>query len=1228
MDHIVGFDSVKRTFKKLSIDMKNSILCTFLFLSVLFSWGQENPRVVIPSGNAKESKPPSQPHAVLPNKGFSPQSAFLLMELDKLKKENRAIQPADSALIERYNLFYIGRELFVNSFLIINEEFDKAKFESKGGFVNSTSKSIATASIPVNKLNETIEIEGIIYIQIAERAERKMDIARSVTRVDWVHQDFQLPQAYLGTGVVVGIIDEGFDYTHTNFFDDSGLNNYRVKRVWEQGATTGTPPSGFFYGRELTSQAAILNAQRDQINKSHGTHVAGIAAGAGGGLDPTYRGVAPESELVFVSTLMTTVSVAHGIQYIINYANSVNKPCVINMSIGGHIGPHDGTSCFDQFCDGIVGNGKVLVGAAGNSGERPIYLGKTYTSSDNVLYSFVQFPYSVNGTNGETVIDVWGNPNQDYQVRVNIYNTIANTFEDYTPYIQASSNSTSNYTLYDDDYFSDPDPCNVSISARLDSCNNKRNVQIQIDHTAQDDGFRWAMVEIIATTGQTKMWAAYGGAQFTNLGYSYPAVSGSTNSTVAEIGGTGNSIISVGAYNTNITQVGNVAPFSSKGPTADNRTKPDITAPGNRISASVSRFDNNYLIGGDRWSDVVSGVTNGINDWYFAQMKGTSMASPIVAGVIALWLQAYPNLNQSQALNFIKQNALTDAFTGIIPSVGSNTWGWGKVNAHQGLLNLLASLPSVPTITHVGDLSPCQGQVVQLNAPPNYPYYQWSNGETSQSISVTNSGDYFVRVANNEGYISPWSSPINVTFNPIPSIPLITENGINLVSSSNSGNQWYLNNTAIAGATGQTYSPGASGTYYVQVTNSNGCSENSAPFNFIYTPAPVAQFQANLNQVCAGECIVFTDNSSNQPTNWSWVFQGGTPSSSSSQTPSSICYQIPGTYFVSLTVSNAGGSDVQTSSGYITVTATPSIPTISGNGNQLSSSASQGNQWYLNNTPISGATGQTYSPTASGTYYVQVTNSNGCSEMSQPFGFVYTNAPFAAFSTQNNDQALCVGDCINFLDQSANSPTSWQWSFPGGTPSSSTAQNPPFICYNNSGVYLVALTVSNAGGSDIITTNAYITVVNDPQTPIISVDGNVLTSSSNSGNQWYLNGLAITGAIGQTHLATQSGNYSVTVSNVNGCSSTSTVLNLTVTDIDEVNGEMESLLYPNPSSGIVMVQSAYRFHLIEVFDLSGKLLLSTIEQQFDLSPFAEGIYAVRLHGVSAVINQKLIKTNK
>jgi len=678
------------------------IILSITTLSISFGFGQVQQNSI-----PKKVGVPSTAISVLPNKGFSPQSAFLLMELDKLKNENKKIQKSDSLLINKYSLFFIGNEPFVNSFLILSDEFDKSELESKGGFINSTIKNIITASIPVNKLNEVIELNGIIYVQISEKGGLSMDNARASTRVDWVHQGNELPQAYFGTGVVVGIIDGGFDYTHPNFYDETGSNNYRVKRVWDQNATSGTPPSGFSYGKELKTQTEILNAIADTANLSHGTHVAGIAAGAGGGENTTLMGVAPQSELVFVSTTATDTTIIDGINYIFSYATSMNKPCVINLSLGKHIGPHDGMSVLDQYYDLLVGPGKLLVGAAGNEGNDPLHISKTYTSLDNTLYSFVNFKDSSNPTNGQTTIDIWGDPNQNYEVAVNIYNTNTNSFEDWTPYVQANSNNTYSYILDDDDILV-PDSCNVVIGANQYPLNNKHNVQVIIDNSAQDDDYKWAMIEIRATNGQTKMWACDihtnpGKVWFTNEGKGFPWVSGLTSSTVGEIGGTGNSIISVGSYTSknswtglnNVTyydtstQIGEIALSSSVGPTADNRTKPDITAPGNHIASSVNRYDINYT---STSPETVSEVINGTNTYYFGLKSGTSMASPMVTGILALWLEAYPNLTHTQALQLLKVSAETDSFTGTIPSTGNNTWGWGKVDAHGGLLELINTL--------------------------------------------------------------------------------------------------------------------------------------------------------------------------------------------------------------------------------------------------------------------------------------------------------------------------------------------------------------------------------------------------------------------------------------------------------------------------------------------------------------------------------------------------------
>jgi subtilisin family serine protease len=168
--------------------------------------------------------------------------------------------------------------------------------------------------------------------------------------------------------------------------------------------------------------------------------------------------------------------------------------------------------------------------------------------------------------------------------------------------------------------------------------------------------------------------------------------------TVGEIGGTGNSIISVGAYTSKNTWtsfsgqnqslnlpnqstpnvLNQIADFSSKGPTADGRIKPDITAPGNILASSVSRFDSNYLFTSPR---TISGLTDGTNNWFFGMMEGTSMSSPMVAGIIALWLQAKPNLTVAQIKTILQNNSIT-AGLGSLPN---NTWGSGKIDAYAGI---------------------------------------------------------------------------------------------------------------------------------------------------------------------------------------------------------------------------------------------------------------------------------------------------------------------------------------------------------------------------------------------------------------------------------------------------------------------------------------------------------------------------------------------------------------
>jgi minor extracellular serine protease Vpr len=623
-------------------------------------------------------------------------TSFLMIDL----KQNKDIE----YLKNRYSLSEIDNQVYVGAFLKIDKAiFNKTNVETLGVKLNTEAGNFLTALIPINSLEALFSVEGLLKVEIAEKVHSSMDNARTLTNVNQVHSGTGLPQAYTGNGVIVGVIDKGFDYTHPNFKMVNTLQP-KISRVWEQGNTSGSAPLGFNYGTGFLGATDILNRMRDKVDESHGSHVAGIATGTGGvSSNSNLIGVAYNSELVFVAMndSPTNQQFLDGINYIFNYANQVNKPTVVNMSWNGQVGPHDGTSDFDEMCDNLVGNGKILVGSAGNNGSDLLHLGKTFSASSNTLESFVKF--NTNSiTAGESTIDIWGEVGKNFSVAVNIYNINTNTYEDYTPYINTLSGSntttTSNYNLYDDDTFI-PDLCTVQVSfEQINPQNNKPHVRLYINNLAQDDNYKYISLDFIASDGTVNSWCQF--CSFNNLTYASPFQNGDTNMTVGELGGTGNSIISVGAYTSKNTWtsysgqtqyqpnqaslhvLNQIAPFSSKGPTADGRIKPDITAPGNILASSVSRFDSNYASTSPR---TVSGLTDGTNNWWYGMMEGTSMSAPMVTGIIALWLQANPNLNVADIKTILQNTADTDSFTGTGSAIPNNTWGRGKIDAYSGI---------------------------------------------------------------------------------------------------------------------------------------------------------------------------------------------------------------------------------------------------------------------------------------------------------------------------------------------------------------------------------------------------------------------------------------------------------------------------------------------------------------------------------------------------------------
>ncbi|MDE7387888.1 MAG: S8 family serine peptidase, partial [Muribaculaceae bacterium] len=211
--------------------------------------------------------------------------------------------------------------------------------EAVGGIaVTLPSDWLATVSLPAGEIEHIGSIAQVDYLEVGGEVTLLTDRVRYYASVDGVQDGTRTGGVtYTGKGVVLGVIDAGLEYNHLNFRDADGNN--RIKRIWVQTSSLGKHPEKFDYGVEYSSPEQIAALTCDTRETYHATHVMGIAAGSD--MKSGYNGMAPDTELVYVR-FGGTAQIADAIQYIFDYADEVDKPCVINMSLGAHQGPHDG----------------------------------------------------------------------------------------------------------------------------------------------------------------------------------------------------------------------------------------------------------------------------------------------------------------------------------------------------------------------------------------------------------------------------------------------------------------------------------------------------------------------------------------------------------------------------------------------------------------------------------------------------------------------------------------------------------------------------------------------------------------------------------------------------------------------------------------------------------------------------------------------------------------------
>ncbi len=327
--------------------------------------------------------------------------------------------------------------------------------------------------------------------------------------------------------------------------------------------------------------------------------------------------------------------------------------------------------------------------------------------------------------------------------------------------------------------------------------------------------------------------------------------------------------------------------------------------------------------------------------------------------------------------------------------------------------------------------------------------------------------------------------------------------------SSNNPTAW---NWSFSGATpnsssqqNPTVTYNTPGTYSVTLTSSNNFGSDSESKTSYITVTesvivPVANFTSNTTSGAAPLNVNFTDLSSNNPTTWNWSFPGAVPNSSTQQNPN-VTYNEPGVYSVTLTASNSAGGDSENKTAYIVVSEDVVAPIANFNSNVTSGqapltvnffdqSSNNPNTWNWSFDGGSPSNSNQQNPTVvytiPGVYAVTLSVSNGAgndTEIKTSYINVTnaTQAPVTDFVASEIIGAAPFQ--ITFFDQSTNSPTSWNWTFEGGTPSSSTIKN-PVVVYNTPGTYTVTLTSTNSIGSDVETKVNYITISDEQLAPI------------------------------------------------------------------------------------------------------------------------------------------------
>ncbi len=724
--------------------------------------------------------------------------------------------------------------------------------------------------IPVSSIGEVATRSYVISLQSAEVISRpKNDQAALAMNVNSLWNS-----GFKGAGVRVAVIDSGLDLTNPDIPTPVAKADYSLY------------PPNISYG-------SVANTYT-----GHGTHVTAAAVGRGVQSGGLYQGMAPEASLIFLkigkdgSGIATSGAMAKAIKDAVDVYNAK----VINMSYGTWSTYHDGTSELSQAVDYATGKGAIFFGAAGNEATYRMHYSGTVAPQSKTDFIKVNLTgVGINDTRLAFNLVWFDGPGTHNSLSLEYYNSAFNG--DFSTNIPGpeSPRGTESELSYRNIY---PPQGNSTWYLKVNNPSNNT----QFFHVYYDD--EW-------NTGST----AYP-VSFDVPDQSY------TLDDPAEA----DTAIAVGAYVTRTTwadfqgvargpsgqTMATIADYSSRGPRVDAGApdKPNLVAPGSMV---VSAKDSNVPVWpGYTNTNLIAGQ-GGAPDYFIAQ--GTSVASPLAAGVAALLLGKNPALTPVQVRQYLETTATRKGGT-----TRNNIYGWGLINAQAAVSAIpvagfsKVSGPSggvVPATFNFNDVS--TGSVQSW-------WWDFGDGTTSSTqnpVKIYNSGgNYPVTLTVSNAISSSSTTQVVSTYGALSANftrTMFPPNGVVPVTvnftDTSSGNPttwvWHFPDGSASTAQNPSKMFTAAGNYDVtlSVTNPAGGPSTTDRIVSVYA-MPGASFTASAFSGTAPVNINFTDTSIGNPVSWLWNFGDGT--TSTAQNPSKT-YAVAGNYNASLTVTNPAG---------------------------------------------------------------------------------------------------------------------------------------------------------------------------------------------------------------------------------------------------------------------------------------------------------------------------------